>query len=102
MLPRPRTTACVVVVLVVLGEVCGQLLWESVRGGYFLRRSEGKGRRKEVRTMCNETVPSFLCVLCFLLGRVRVPDRFLVRCMLVCVLLQRHLYLKMEKFTDQL
>jgi hypothetical protein len=44
MLPRPRTTACVVVVLVVLGEVCGQLLWESVRGGYFLRRSEGKGR----------------------------------------------------------
>jgi hypothetical protein len=54
---------------------------------------EGKGGR-EMLTMYNGIIPSFLCVLCFLLGRERVPDRFLVRCMLVCVLLQRHLCLE--------
>jgi hypothetical protein len=72
------------------------------RGGKSRGEKEDALRRKGIRTMCNGIVLSFLCVLCFLLGRGRVPDRFLVRCMLVCVLLQRHLCLEMKEFMNQL
>jgi hypothetical protein len=49
--------------------------------------------------MYNETVPSFLCALCFLLGRGQAPDRFLVQCMLVYVLLQTRLYLRFPQIS---
>jgi hypothetical protein len=49
--------------------------------------------------MYNETVPSFLYVLYFPLGRGQVPDRFLVLCMLVYVLLQRHPCLKFPEIS---
>jgi hypothetical protein len=81
--------------------------WKEKRreaGEADLNRDEqsGKGeeREKNILTMYNEIIPSLLCALCFLLGRGLIPDRFPVSCMLVYVLLQRHLYLK-KKFTNQ-
>lgn len=62
-----------------------------------MRSFRGMGFRWKddtVLTMCNGIVLFFLCVLCFLWDRGLVPDRFLVLCMLVCVLLQRHLCLR--------
>lgn len=76
-------------------EGVGMLEEDTLRGGRGGRGRRDRGKRVgEGLTMCNETIPSLLCVLCFPLDRELVPDRFLVLCMLVYVLLQRHLCLK--------